>query len=240
MILIDSFYDETTEEIPALELALQHGAIAADQARDTILPSNAAILIAPLLLNLVPVAFLSSVGSCQMLLYILVTDVLTALPLGIKGVEVLTSADFVHRSSFTWILGANDGSTDALAETWVAECHMTHAFHNIGIAFITVAILAIVLGIALEFLAHRYVQRRTKRINKQLSEEQEFAERISQEEIRREGGCQKCNCHRPKAPPPDFEEAWEKDIDPDEKIYPNDELRINLLKRLLVRRWGKD
>lgn len=156
----------------AVQRALQRGEHQTQQANDATTPSNIAILVFPLVMNVVPVALIADVNTIGMLLYTLLTDVLTAVPLAIKGVEVLLIGRRSNRAVVTRISGANAdlNSDDAngqpvilkAAETWVAECGARGSFTATGVILLLVAIAFMVGGVLAEFWAKRYVARKKK------------------------------------------------------------------------------
>lgn len=144
--------------------ALKRGSHQTQQASDATTPSNIAILALPLAMNLVPVALIADVNSLGMLVYTLLTDVLTTIPLAIKGVEVISIGASSNIAVVTRITGGNlwsdaDRDKDKAAETWVAECRANGNLTLIGVILLTVAIVFMIGGIAAEILAKRFVKR---------------------------------------------------------------------------------
>lgn len=149
----------------AVELALDRGNHNVELAFDATTPSNIAILALPLAMNVVPVALIADVNTFGMLVYTLLTDVLTAVPLAIKGVEVLLIGKKVKYSAVTRISGGNLWETDQqsegkAAEIWVAKCVAEGNFITQGSILLAVALLFMVGGVAAEIVAKRWVQRR--------------------------------------------------------------------------------
>lgn len=148
----------------AVSRALQRGEHQTQQAADATTPSNIAILVFPLVMNLVPVALIAEVNSVGMLLYTLLTDVLTAVPLAIKGVEVLLIGKRSNRAIVTRISGADvmDPNASKAAEVWVAECKARGSYTATGVTLLAVALTAMVGGIIAEFWAKTYMSKRQK------------------------------------------------------------------------------
>lgn len=128
-----------------------------DVSAESMLPSNIVILAMPIVLNFLPVALISGVGTLGVLLYVLVTDILTALPLAIKGFELLATASKVHVSANSFLLG-HPVLGDAISEHWIARCQTNDRFRINGIIFLCCALFAIVLGISLELIAAKVVK----------------------------------------------------------------------------------
>lgn len=163
-----AFSGIATSENAAVERAITRGDHRAQQADDATTPSNIAILAFPLVMNLVPVALIADVNTIGMLLYTLLTDVLTAVPLVIKGVEVLQIGLHPSYATVSRITGAtlgvgkneNNKSDDKVLEVWVAECHAEQSLRSTGIILLVVALTAMVGGIIAEFVAKRWTLRK--------------------------------------------------------------------------------
>lgn len=151
----------------AVELALDRGNHNVELAFDATTPSNIAILALPLAMNVVPVALIADVNTFGMLVYTLLTDVLTAVPLAIKGVEVLLIGKKVKYAAVTRISGGNLWDNDRqqqgkAAEIWVAECVAEGNFITQGSILLVVALLFMVGGVVAEIVAKRWVQKRRR------------------------------------------------------------------------------
>lgn len=73
----------------ALQRALQRGEHQTQQTNDAKKPSNIANFVFPLVMNVVTVSVIAEVSTIGILPYTLLTGVLTAVPVAIKGVELL-------------------------------------------------------------------------------------------------------------------------------------------------------
>lgn len=161
-----AFSTFTAAENIAVNDALKRGDHRVQQADDATTPSNIAILALPLVMNLVPVALIAEVNTVGMLVYTLLTDILTAVPLAIKGVEVLQIGLYPTFATVSRISGAtlgmqqNGSYVDKAMELWVAKCHARESLRVTGIILLTIAITAMVGGIAAEFLASKWASRR--------------------------------------------------------------------------------
>lgn len=145
----------------AIAEALAAGEHANQQAIDATTTSNIAILALPLAMNLVPVAVIADVNSLGMLMYTLATDVLTCVPLAIKGVEVLSVGLRRETKVVTRITGVDDGVK--AAEVWTARCITNAELRPVGIALLVVALVFMIGGVAAEFIAREVVTRRRRR-----------------------------------------------------------------------------
>ncbi|CAN8066519.1 unnamed protein product, partial [Agarophyton chilense] len=132
----------------AVNLALERGKHSTELAFDATTTSNIAILALPLAMNVVPVALIADVNTLGMLIYTLLTDVLTAIPLAIKGVEVLLISKRVRHAAVFRITGGNlfNQSTETYkaAELWVAECKPGIDYTTYGIVLLVVALFFMV------------------------------------------------------------------------------------------------
>lgn len=149
----------------AVEDAIHLGEHQTQQADDATTPSNIAILAFPLVMNVVPVALIADVNTFGMLVYTILTDILTAVPLAIKGVEVLLVGRRYNDAAVTRITGANadpdpSDRTVKAAEVWVAECHAKGSLTAKGVILLLVAVAFMVGGVIAEFWARRWVIRR--------------------------------------------------------------------------------
>lgn len=152
---------------PAVIDAIRKGGHDAQQAADATTPSNIAILALPLAMNIVPVALVADVNGIGMLVYTLLTDVLTAVPLAIKGVEVLAISARRQRSVVTRVTGGQveDGAEKA-GEVWVAECVANGNLKPTGVILLVVALMFMVGGVVAEFVAREWVRKKRRRAEK--------------------------------------------------------------------------
>lgn len=172
-VTASTFGRELPRENLAVIEALRSGEHQTQQASDATTPSNIAIMAFPLVMNAVPVALIADVNTIGMLTYTLLTDVLTAVPLAIKGVEVLDIGRRVNRAVVVRVTGgnlpepgeefnaANEPITKA-AEVWVAQCRATGSLRAQGITLLVVALAFMVGGIIAEVWARDYVKKRKK------------------------------------------------------------------------------
>lgn len=160
---ISMHIDMELEDNPAVIEALRLNEIAVDQAEDSITPSNIALLALPMVMSLVPVAFLADLNTWATISYIIFTDVFSALPFLIKGVELLQTAE-VRRSE---MVGYHAGNKElGEIEIWVAECRGQQSFHVLGIIFIVIGVLSTVIGVSIELIAHCVMSRRRQQLGR--------------------------------------------------------------------------
>ncbi|KAI0559887.1 hypothetical protein FGB62_132g028 [Gracilaria domingensis] len=148
----------TDQDNPAVRRSSRQNEIAIDLAEDSISPANVAIITLPMVVNLIPLALIAELNTLGYLLYIIFTDIISVAPFMIKGIE-LVSATRSHP-----VLVAYYAGDEELADiqVWTADCRGTNRFRVIGWIFITVGAFFVILGIALEFIARSYVERRRK------------------------------------------------------------------------------
>lgn len=151
------------EENPALIVAMDQSDLSIQQADDALAPSSLAILLLPLAMNVIPLALISEGATTKAtLLYALLTDVATVVPLGIKGVELVVIGHQTHRAIVMRLTAAVSGemSESAAMELWGAQCRADGDILPAGIAFIVVALVFLLVGIALELYARAYIKRK--------------------------------------------------------------------------------
>lgn len=108
-----------------------------------------------------------------MLLYTLFSDILTVIPLAIKGAELVYIGGLRHRTIAVRMTSAMNGtlSNSAGASLWAAECRATKRVRPLGFAFLTIALVFLTLGVWLEFWARQYVKMRERKRRVQAEEE---------------------------------------------------------------------
>ena len=159
-------------ENPSLLTALDMFEKFTHLANDALAPSNIAILVLPLFLNLVPIALISNVNTSFMLFYTLLTDILTVILLGIKGAELISIGTSVHRSVAVRISSsiALPRSKAAAADMWVSECYASGKVRNWGVFFLVLSIVFMIFVIVLEVLAQVHMKRKRARMFRELLE----------------------------------------------------------------------
>lgn len=160
------------EDIPAYETALDMSNLNIQQVEDALTPSSLAILLMPLGLNLLPIGILTKVGTFSMFLYTIFSDVLTVVPLAIKGVELFVIGKQRQFASHIRMSSAANGSLPetAFMELWTAECHSKKNIVTVGAVFLSLSLFFIVLGVLLEFWAMWFVSKRRRSENSAIYE----------------------------------------------------------------------
>ncbi|PXF43110.1 Zinc finger protein OZF [Gracilariopsis chorda] len=103
------------EENLAVRRALDKADLYSQQVTDATSPSSIAILVLPLFLNLIPIALLADVSTRSTFLYALLSDVLTVIPLSIKGIELISIGSATFIGSVVRISSTSDGSESEAA-----------------------------------------------------------------------------------------------------------------------------
>lgn len=152
---------DVTEKL-AFQSALSQGDNENQQGNDATQLSNIAILFLPLVMNLVPVAAIADVNTLGMLMYTALTDVLTTVPLCVKGIELMSISDNRFRSVSAQVTGKKGLNQTAVIELWAVSCKLQKSgrFGRIGIMFVVVSVTLMVFGVVTEFVARWVVKRR--------------------------------------------------------------------------------
>lgn len=162
---LGTFNDVHPADVPALQSASNKADFWVQQAQDALAPSSLAILILPLFLNIVPIASIAQVKTSVLLLYTIMSDVVTVIPLGIKGIELIYIGRQRHIDSTIIVTSALDGikTQTATMQMWTAECRANANVHTLGVVFLVLAIVFLFIGIALEFFAQAWMKKRLLR-----------------------------------------------------------------------------
>jgi len=150
----DANHFKTTkiEENPAVSVALERGNAQKELVRDSRVLSNAAIMIVPACLAFVPLSLFHEVGAGMALLYAVLTDVVSVIPLAIKGGELIDLGSQVTWATQAHVYGMDNLGDDGTVELWTAQCWMQPEIKRTGIIFLVLAIFLMVLGLVLEVL----------------------------------------------------------------------------------------
>lgn len=159
---------------PGVLAALELNAGIRQSVNDATTLANMAIIIAPLVLALIPIALFSDVGTFSMMAYLVVTDILSAIPLFAKGIELLIFDNKDKDAVRTWMYGQPIGNQLAAAEMWYAECNVPQSIRIKGHIFISLSLLAMVIGVTLELFAKRFMERRRAHVEEKLMAEWEI------------------------------------------------------------------
>lgn len=128
---------------------------------DGIFPSNIAILILPAILSaLTPLTiFEYSKSAIRVFPFSILADIIAALPLAIKGGEMIYEARRTHTRCTAYATGVESDGNAAI-EVWCASYAHNESASNCGIAFVLTSVALIVLGILVEIAAYLYISRR--------------------------------------------------------------------------------
>ena len=148
----------------AVQDSLERMEVSVQQVEDATTPSNIAIIALPLVLTLAPIAFFADVGTNFFFAYMLLSDILTSVPMAIKGVELVLIGTSVYRSVAIRITSPSPYKDldAAAAEIWAAECKTANSVKYMGIAFIVTSIVFLIIGVSLEFVALHYSRKMRK------------------------------------------------------------------------------
>lgn len=129
--------------------------IQVDQANDALTASNIAILALPMVMNFVPISLLGGVSALGMMIYIVITDVVSCIPFLAQGVQlILVSRPGQHYMTSFFV--GNEAFSQL--EIYAAHCRAKHWYRTAGIAFVSTANVLIVLGMVLEYLSYKFVK----------------------------------------------------------------------------------
>lgn len=159
-----SFVSIYPEHNPAIQESMDKASHNIQQVIDALSPSVLSLLFLPVTLTLIPISLISQVDSGMMLVYMLMSDVLTVVPLATKGFELIHISLMRHRTIATRVTTSLTGKkgAGAAAELWTAECQAEDHVLPCGIAFVLIALVFMVGGVVLELWAKSFVARRIK------------------------------------------------------------------------------
>lgn len=167
---IGTFPEDNLAVLDALDATDLH----VQQAEDAMTPSSIAILVLPLFLNLVPISLLTEVSTIFTLVYVLFSDILTVVPLMIKGGELIHIGQIRERATVLRFSSSLDGSLSetAASELWAAECRANENVRVTGIVFLALGATCMIIGITFEVISRSYVKQRKARRRIYLREQQ--------------------------------------------------------------------
>ncbi len=144
---------------PAVVAAIAKGEHTRQQVEDATTPAGLAILIAPLFFTAIPVAFIAEIETVGILVYTIATDVLTVLPLLIKGIELISYGAIKKEAVRTWVYGGLTSSEAAALETWYCSCEANDRVVILGRVFIVMAFVFMAVGVGLEIIAAKHMKK---------------------------------------------------------------------------------
>ena len=156
------YYRVYPEANPAINEAMSQADLPVRQVADALTVSSLSILFLPLVINLVPISLITSVSTRVMLIYMLCSDVLTVVPLFIKGIELVVIGRQQFRAVALRVENDMNGEVGngAAGQLWSVECRIQTNTAAHGTIFILLSIAAAVVGIRLELWARRFIHAR--------------------------------------------------------------------------------
>lgn len=150
------------EDTTSTRNALEYGKVEKLKVQESDSLSVAALPLMPAVLSLFPLALFQDASLPASLAYAVATDVLSVLPLAIKGVELLIFGSRKHYAQVTDLSGVSHTRTASFVSTWVSECGMKPYIWRRGMAFVMAAVAQMTFGAALEVLSRRALSRKKK------------------------------------------------------------------------------
>lgn len=148
---------------PAIVQALKRGKFEKEMVEDSDSFSYLSILAVPTVLTLLPIALFQDASMFATVLYAMATDIASAIPIVIKGIELVLYGSRRHYAFSSDMYGMNNGTGFAAAETWAAECGMKPFVLYRGMVLITLGVSVMVFGILLETIASTRTSKRKSR-----------------------------------------------------------------------------
>lgn len=170
----------------AIRHAVMQGNFEKEMVEDSDTFSNLAILLLPVVLSLVPIALFQDTSMITTVLYAIATDVVSVMPIAIKGLELVVYGSQRHYKANHFLFGIETGSPTSVASSWAAECDMKPFVRRKGTILLAVALSAMMFGVVLEFVARRCIHRRAfrKRWREGVWQEHEaFLRQVSKKEL---------------------------------------------------------
>lgn len=146
-----------------------------DALRDTLLPSNIAILALPMAGNLVPSSALRLTTWKSLVFFIILTDFLTTLPFIIKGVELVVQARKVAATTLVFHMG-RPGDVQYV-DVFSQSCSLQTSSFAAGWVFISFGVGLLLLGTCLDIGTHKRdsVKRMKRRLSSRLRKSQSMS-----------------------------------------------------------------
>jgi len=155
----DHHASDKLEEHYALRNTLAESSVSKELLQDSRAPSNIAIIILPVLLTVFPIGLAQDVGGRTLAIYAIGTDIISVLPVLIKGFEMLIEGNKKYYSVVSRIYGSTNSSETGIVQIFPAECSVNSSIRIYGIVFICIGFLAMIIGIALEIITMKQVRK---------------------------------------------------------------------------------
>lgn len=156
---------------PALKNAQDFINFAREMIQDIDSAAATAILLVPAVLCLFPLSLFHDTSVWTVFAFMVVTDVVSILPVLLRGIELVSYARRKEYSMISWVYGNTGDKQPGAAETWVASCHLKKDVLTWGIVFISFAFFSMITGIVLELVIVRYLNKLKKTWAEQYNEE---------------------------------------------------------------------
>lgn len=143
------------EQNVAVVAALEQREHVRHQAEDMLTSVNILILLIPVSTALVPVALFAETNTLTLIAYTLLTDFIAALPLAVKGVELMIYSRFRLSAARLRIFQDSNNNDAGAAEIWHAKCESRYHIFLKGIIFLSAALVLSAIGCSLELIARK-------------------------------------------------------------------------------------
>ncbi len=178
---------------PAIAAALQAKSDWREQVEDSRTASNISILTLSCLVSLIPLGSFADVSMLALLVYTIATDIVSCIPLSIKGIELLQS-NRQHYTTVVWAFGGLEPSTkySLVVESWSALCETKSDVRKTGLGLLIFALVLMTVGVILEIFASSRMKRRKALLHaQQLRDENEQLK----QHWSKVTPCQYCDCY---------------------------------------------
>ncbi len=184
---------------PALSTLLRSKQEWREQVQDSRTPSNIAILVLSCLIALVPISLFTEASMFIIILYAVATDIISCVPLIIKGVELMHSSS-KHSDTVVWAYGPYKPRESTLVvESWSAKCTAKNDVRRIGLGLLCAALVFMSVGILIEaWMIQRLKRAKQMGKLKRVAFEEAVCTRCAcYDEVRSDGTLQKVPRRRP-------------------------------------------
>lgn len=152
---------EHVEEHAGMEPAIEAGDRHAELLQDSSAASNIAILLLPGLLTLFPIGLFDDASLKTLIIFSLATDILSVLPIIIKGSEMIHYGRKEYFGNEIRFHGSIDDSSGiAIVQFLPAKCSFKSSQLRTGIILLAIGLLLMTMGLSLEYWSIRRVQKK--------------------------------------------------------------------------------
>lgn len=148
------------EEAPSSIVALRRGSVEKIKVQEADSRPILALLVLQAVLSLLPLAVFQEATLSATLTYDMVTDVLSVLPLAVKGIELAMYGSTKHYAHVSYVWEVQTEVRWPKVHTWVTECETKGYIWRRGVAMMAVAAALMLFGIFLEVMSKRIVSRK--------------------------------------------------------------------------------